>query len=65
MTPGEDRREDEDTSKPVVVRLTGDPAKDATAIAEANAKRAEVEVLTGRAPGLIVFDPPRSPTRPL
>ena len=50
--------------KPVVVRLTGDPAKDATAIAEANAKRAEVEVLTGRAPALIVFDPPRSPRRP-
>jgi threonine synthase len=42
---------------PIVVKLTGDAAKDAAALEEANAKRAEVEIATGRAPGLIVFDP--------
>ena len=42
---------------PVVVRLTGDAAKDAAVLEEANAKRAEVEIATGRAPGLIVLDP--------
>ena len=42
---------------PIVVRLTGDAAKDAAALEAANTKRAEVEIATGRAPGLIVFDP--------
>ena len=42
---------------PIVVKLTGDAAKDAAALEAANAKRAEVEIATGRAPGLIVLDP--------
>ena len=42
---------------PIVVRLTGDAAKDAAALEAANTKRAEVEIATGRAPGLIVLDP--------
>lgn len=46
-----------DGVRPIVVRLTGDAAKDAAALEAANAKRAEVEIATGRAPGLIVFDP--------
>lgn len=46
-----------DGMPPIVVRLTGDAAKDAAALEAANAKRAEVEIATGRAPGLIVFDP--------
>ena len=46
-----------DGVRPIVVKLTGDAAKDAAALKAANAKRAEVEIATGRAPGLIVFDP--------
>ena len=46
-----------DGMRPIVVRLTGDRAKDAAALEAANTKRAEVEIATGRAPGLIVFDP--------
>lgn len=46
-----------DGMRPIVVRLTGDATKDAAALEAANAKRAEVEIATGRAPGLIVFDP--------
>lgn len=46
-----------DGVRPIVVKLTGDTAKDAAALEAANAKRAEVEIATGRAPGLIVFDP--------
>jgi len=42
---------------PIVVKLTGDATKDAAALEAANAKRAEVEIATGRAPGLIVLDP--------
>ena len=42
---------------PVVVKLTGDATKDAAALEAANAKRAQVEIATGHAPELIVFDP--------
>ena len=42
---------------PIVVKLIGDATKDAAALEAANAKRAEVEIATGRAPGLIVLDP--------
>lgn len=46
-----------ESAPPIVVRLTGDATKDAAALEAANAKRAEVEIATGRAPSLIVFDP--------
>lgn len=46
-----------DGVRPIVVRLTGDRAIDAAALKAANAKRAEVEIATGRAPNLITFDP--------
>ena len=57
MTPEEADTKRADGTAPIVVRLTGDAAKDAAALEAANAKRAEVEIATGRAPGLIVFDP--------
>ena len=42
---------------PIVVRLTGDATADAAALEAADAKRSDLEIGTGRSPGLIAYEP--------
>lgn len=45
------------TTAPIIVRLTGDADFDATAIADANARRIDTERRTGQSPLLILVRP--------